>query len=173
MKIDVEYLEYMWPMRHFLVTCGGTEGRANIVPVSFCVPVSKHPPLIAIALGRQTHSAELIERGGEFVVNVPAQELKSEIYYCGFHSGRKVDKFKNTGLTPEPARALRIPIVAECVAHMECKLRQQVEAGDKIVFIGEVVEAYADEAVASGERRVEFARGEFPRKIYGTRFTTP
>ena len=81
-----------------------------------------------------------------------------------------VDKFKEIGLTPQPARKVKAPIIAECVAHMECVVRQEVETGDKNLFIGEVIEAYADEALVKGERNVEYAKGDFPRKIYATRF---
>ena len=49
MKVDVEYLEFMWPMRHFLIICGNIEGKSNIIAVSFCMPVSKEPSLIACA----------------------------------------------------------------------------------------------------------------------------
>lgn len=170
MKVDVEYLEFMWPMRHFLITCGDWRGKSNIIAISFCMPVSKEPPLIACAIGKGAYSRELISSSGEFVVNVPTKDLKPQIYYCGFHSGSKVDKFRETGLTPKPARRVRAPIIEECVAHMECEVRREIEAGDKVLFIGEVVEAYADEAVARGERRVEYAQGDFPRGIYGIRF---
>jgi len=170
MKIDVEYLEYMWPMRHFLVTCGDIVGKSNIITVSFCMPVSKDPPQIACAIGRGSYSYELIGSSREFVVNVPSKELKSKIFYCGFHSGANVDKFRETGLTPQPARKLRAPIIAECVAHMECKVIQEIETGDKSLFIGEVIDAYADEDVVRGERKTEYAKGEFPQKIYATRF---
>jgi len=44
MKTAVEYLEFMWPMRHSLITCGDIEGKSNIIAVSFCMPVSKEPP---------------------------------------------------------------------------------------------------------------------------------
>jgi len=170
MKIDVEYLEFMWPMRHFLITCGNMERKSNIIAVSFCIPVSKRPPLIACAIGIGAYSCELIKETGHFVVNVPSEELRPKIYYCGYHSGRRVDKFKETGLTPQPARKVVTPIIDECVAHMECEVRQQVEAGDKNLYIGEVVEAYADEAVAKGKNKIDYAKGDFPRKVYGTRF---
>jgi flavin reductase (DIM6/NTAB) family NADH-FMN oxidoreductase RutF len=171
MKLDVEYLEFMWPMRHFLITCGDMDGASNAVAVSFCMPVSKTPPQIAFALGRGAYSHKLIERDRAFVLNVPPVGLKKEIYYCGFHSGSEVNKFNETGLTPEPSRRVKAPIIAECVAHMECVLTQEVEAGDKTLFIGEVLEAYADEDVVRGERKINYAAGEFPRKIYGTRFS--
>lgn len=168
MKLDVEYLEFMWPMRHFLITCGEIEGRSNIIAISFCMPVSKEPPLIACAIGREAYSCTLIEHAREFIINVPPKELKPEIYYCGFHSGYQVDKFKETGLTPQPARIVKAPIIAECVAYMECYVRREIETGDKNLFISEVIEAYADEALVTGD--FEYAKGDFPRKIYATRF---
>jgi flavin reductase (DIM6/NTAB) family NADH-FMN oxidoreductase RutF len=170
MKVDTEYLQFMWPMRHFLITCGDIEGKSNIIAVSFCMPVSREPPLLFCAMGKEAYSCELIENSKEFAVNVPLQELKKEIYYCGYHSGTRVDKFKETGLTPKQARSLKVPIIEECVAHMECELRQEVEAGDKNLFIGEVVEAYADEEIVKGNRDVEYAYGDFPQKVYGSRF---
>jgi len=171
MKMEVEYLQFMWPMRHFLITCGDIDGKPNIIAVSFCMPVSKVPPLIACAVGSKTYSCELIQNTREFIVNVPSKQLKQEIYYCGYHSGYQVDKFKETGLTPQRARRVKAPIIDECVAHMECKLRQEMETGGKILFIGEVVDAYADEAIVKGERKIEYAQGDFPRKVYATRFT--
>ncbi|MGA2574049.1 MAG: flavin reductase family protein [Candidatus Methanomethylicaceae archaeon] len=170
MKTDVEYLRFMWPMRHFLITSGDIEGKSNIIAVSFCMPVSKEPPLIACAIGKRFYSSELIEETGEFVVNVPPQELRRQIQYCGFNSGYDVDKFKETGLTPKPARKVKAPIIDECEAHMECKVRQEIETGDKRLFIGEVIEAYADEALARGERSVEYAKGDFPKRVYAIRF---
>jgi flavin reductase (DIM6/NTAB) family NADH-FMN oxidoreductase RutF len=170
MKPDVEYLEYMWPMRHFLITSGDIEGKSNIIAVSFCMPVSKDPPLIACAIGRKAYSSKIIESNQEFIINVPPKELEPKIYYCGFHSGYQVDKFKETGLTAKPARKVRAPVIDECVAYMECKVRQQIGTGDKNLFIGEVIEAYADEALVKGERDVDYAKGDFSKKIYGTRF---
>lgn len=170
MKTDVEYLEFLWPMRHFLITCGELESKSNIIAVSFCMPVSKEPPLIACAIGRGTYSYRLIKSTKEFIINVPPKELTQQIYYCGFHSGSRVDKFKKTELTPQPARKVKAPIIDECVVYMECKVRQEIKTGDKNLFIGEVIEAYADEALVKGERNVEYAQGDFPRKIYATRF---
>jgi flavin reductase (DIM6/NTAB) family NADH-FMN oxidoreductase RutF len=61
-------------------------------------------------------------------------------------------------------------VIAECLAHMECIVKRRVETGDKILVVGQVVEAYADRSKLTGEVRIPFAAGEFPRKVYGTRF---
>ena len=134
-KTDVEYLQYMWPMRHFLITCSTVEGDANIIAVSFCMPVSKSPPMLACAIGLGAYSCEIIGQTREFVVNVPPQDLKRQVSYCGFHSGRQVKKFEEAGLTPEPARSVRVPIIKECVAHMECRVEQMIDTGDKRLFV--------------------------------------
>jgi flavin reductase (DIM6/NTAB) family NADH-FMN oxidoreductase RutF len=167
---DVEYLEFMWPMRTFLVTCGEMGRQSNVVAVSFCMPVSKEPPMLACAITKKAYSSELIDARGEFVVNVPPATLRREIYLCGTHSGRTVDKFKEAGLIPKPARSVKAPIIGECLTFMECKEVKRFPAGDKNIFVGQVVEAYADEALVEGEREIEFAGGDYPRKIYGTRF---
>jgi flavin reductase (DIM6/NTAB) family NADH-FMN oxidoreductase RutF len=134
------------------------------------MPVSKVPPLIACAIGKNSYSNKLIEKTKEFIVNVPLEELKPKIYYCGFHSGYQVNKFKKTGLTPQPARKVHPPIIDECVAHMECIVQKEMETGDKNLFIGTVIEAYADEFLIRGERKIEYAKGDFPRNVYATRF---
>lgn len=168
MRVEIEYLEPMWPMRHYLITCGDVQGAANIIAVSFCMPVSKEPPMVACAIGKSAYSCELIAQSGEFVVNVPPKELKRQIYYCGFHSGRKVNKFQESGLTPQAARRVKAPIIQECAAFLECRVNQAVDTGDKRLFIGTVLEAYAD--VQKGARSIEYAAGEFPRQVYGGRF---
>lgn len=170
MKENSEYLEYMWPMRHFLITCGDIKGAKNIVTLSYCMPVSKAPPLLGIALRKDTYSYELIRNTKEFILNTPPKELKSKVYYCGFHSGRNVDKFSQTGLSPAPAKSVMAPIIEECLAHMECRLVQEVPTGDKILLIGEVIEAYGNKELTRNFTILDYALGEFPKKIYGDRF---
>ena len=170
MKVEVEYLEYMWPIRHFLITCGNME-KPNIITLSFCMPVSKSPPLIACAIGRNSYSHKLIKDTGEFILNVPTKKLKKQIYFCGYNSGRDVDKFNETRLTAQNSRKLKVPIIAECIAHLECRLCNQIGAGDKDIFIGKVLDAYADEDIVKGHRIPEYSLGNFPTKVYSTRFT--
>ncbi|MBN2565992.1 MAG: flavin reductase, partial [Candidatus Eisenbacteria bacterium] len=78
---------------------------------------------------------------------------------------------KATGLTARPARHVGAPIIAECVAHMECRVVRTVDAGDKCLFVATVLDAYADADVEQGHRAVDYASGDFPEKVYGGRFT--
>lgn len=183
MKVDVEYLKFLWPLKAYLITCGDIVSKMNIIAVSLCMPAAGQPPQLVCAIGKAFYSFELIKQTGEFVVNVPTKSLKKAVYYCGTHSGRNVDKFKETKLTPQPARRVKAPIIAECIAHMECIVVSKLDTkpytgwdlkpniANKTLFLGEVVEAYADEAYASGELKAEYlSEGNFPDHAYGLRF---
>lgn len=62
--------------------------------------------------------------------------------YCGTHSGREVDKFKETGLTPLPSKYVAPPLIKEGVVNMECKVMGELRTGDHTIFAGEILTAY-------------------------------
>jgi len=74
-------------------------------------------------------------------------DIVRETLFCGRRSGRTYDKFKETKLTPLPAKIVKPPIIKECVAHLECRLDQQITAGDHTLFTGRVLTAYVNKGV--------------------------
>jgi len=130
------------PYNTSLVTCCDAEGQPNIIAIAWLVPVSVRPPLVGMSIGPRRHSYGLIRATGEFVINVASYEIAQQALFCGRRSGRDVDKFAATGLTPGQARLVRPPIIEECIAHLECRVVQDVEAGDHRFIIGEVLAAY-------------------------------
>lgn len=133
-----------------LVTCG--EGKeANIITVGMYMPISNRPPLVCIGIAPQRYSHQLIEKTGEFVVNSPSISIENEMHFCGVQSGRHVNKWKETGLTPIPSLKIKTPRIEECFGHLECKVVESHVMGDHTLFVGEVVEATADEDVMNVE----------------------
>jgi flavin reductase (DIM6/NTAB) family NADH-FMN oxidoreductase RutF len=63
------------------------------------------------------------------------------VYVCGTTSGRDVDKFAITRFTPLPAQKVKPPLIAECVAHLECKVVDVFVTGDHELFVGQVLAA--------------------------------
>jgi len=89
MKVDVEYLKYFWPMRHYMISCGSFGGEKNIITLSFCMPVSKKPPLVACTVGRNTHSLEMIRENDEFVMkNLRRWKITPQDVYDDLRSDR-------------------------------------------------------------------------------------
>jgi len=128
-----------------LVTSISGDGKPNIITIDWITPISVRPPLLAVCIGKTRYSHRLIEETGEFVVNIPTQELIGKVEYCGSVSGRDVNKFEKIGLTPKPAKRVRPPIIDECIAHLECRVINQISTGDHSLFIGEVIAAYAED----------------------------
>ncbi len=145
---DSRYL-LMHPRHTVLVTCVDKEGKPNIITLAWSTPVSFNPPIVTISVGPQRYSHKLIEETREFVINVPQMDLAKETLFCGRNSGRKVDKFKATGLTKEPARKVKPPLIKECIAHLECKVVNRFTSGDHTLFLGEVVAASVGEGFFS------------------------
>ncbi|MCM8793462.1 MAG: flavin reductase family protein [Candidatus Omnitrophica bacterium] len=121
--------------------------KANIITLAWITPVSHNPPLVAICIHKGHFSHELIEKSKEFVINVPGEELLDKVQGCGIVSGMEVDKFKKFKLTAIKAKEVNSPLIAECFAHLECKLVKIYPGGDHSIFLGEIIYAQADEGI--------------------------
>ena len=98
-------------------------GRANVMPMSWHLMMEFTPPLVGCVVSNQNYSFETLKATGECVINIPMVELAQTVVACGNTSGRRVDKFKAFGLTPEAAACVKAPLIAECYASLECKVR--------------------------------------------------
>lgn len=159
------------PMHTVLVSCADKIGRANIITLAWVMPTSVNPPLVAISIAPKRYSHSIIEETEEFVINIPTIEVLNEVLLCGTVSGRDHDKFKKAKLTPIPAKKVRPPIIKECVAHLECKLRNRFVTGDHTIFVGEVVEAYANEG-AFTDRGYDLSKAKMVFHLGGDEFAT-
>jgi flavin reductase (DIM6/NTAB) family NADH-FMN oxidoreductase RutF len=146
------------PMHTVLISCIGKAGKANITAVAWAMPTSIAPPLLAISLAPGRHSHTLIEETREFIVNIPTLELLQEVYACGSLTGRSFDKFKKANLSQIPGKKVKAPAIRECIAHLECEVKDQLITGDHTVFIGTIVEAYADLGVFTERYDLKKAR---------------
>jgi len=136
----------LYPMPSPLVVAG-TPDLADAMAVAWIGIASATPPSVAMALRRTRHTLTLIREQGDFTVNVPSTSQAAIVDHCGLVSGRDHDKFAETGLTLAPSSAVSSPMIAECPYNMECRVTHEVEIGEYVLVIGEVVETHADESV--------------------------
>jgi flavin reductase (DIM6/NTAB) family NADH-FMN oxidoreductase RutF len=150
---------YLYPVPVVLVTCGVE--KPNVITLAWVGTVCSDPPMVAIAVRPARHSHQLIEETGEFVVNIPGQDLLEVTDHCGQVSGRDVDKFTEFGLTPEPAAEVKVPLIAECHVNIECRVAQKLELGAHDLFLGEVVAVHVEEGVLDEHgRRVDYDKAK-------------
>jgi flavin reductase (DIM6/NTAB) family NADH-FMN oxidoreductase RutF len=132
------------PLPYVLVTSVDSEGRPNVMGVSWMTKLSFEPFLMAVSIGRKRYSHDLIKAQGEFAICYPSAEQQKAAMYCGSHSGRCEDKFARTGLVAVPSKKIRPPTIEGSTVAFECRLVQSLEVGDHTLFIGEVVAVTGD-----------------------------
>jgi flavin reductase (DIM6/NTAB) family NADH-FMN oxidoreductase RutF len=109
--------------------------RIHGMTVSAFTEVSLEPPLVLVCLDRTTNTQHVIAEGGSFAVNILArgQESLAKLFACdGAEDRRFSDLHCVTGATGAP-------LLAGSVASLDCRLEAAHEAGDHIIYVGEVV----------------------------------
>ncbi|MEA1993688.1 MAG: flavin reductase family protein [Euryarchaeota archaeon] len=142
MKIEKEPYPALYPIPVALVTSDD-----NIITLAWIGTACHDPPMLSAAIRPERFSHDLIKESGEFVVNIPTEEILEEVDYCGMVSGRDVDKFEETGLAKEKANKVSAPLIRECPVNLECTLKKIIPLGTHDLFIGRVVAVDIDEEI--------------------------
>jgi flavin reductase (DIM6/NTAB) family NADH-FMN oxidoreductase RutF len=123
-------------------------GRRNVMAAAWSMPLDFTPPKVAVVLDKQTFTRTLIEASGRFVLAVPPVSLAALTDHVGSVSGRDVDKFSDVLAAAEPGPATGAPLVAGCIAWLECRHIPEPHIEQAYdLFLGEVVAAWADDRV--------------------------
>lgn len=128
-----------------LVTTVRPGERPNIMTMSYHMVVQDAPPpLIGCSIGPWDYSFRALRETGECVIAVPAADLAEKAVEIGNCSGADLDKFESFGLTPVPAGRVQPPLIAECLANLECRVKDDSMLGTYNLLILEVVGAWID-----------------------------
>ena len=136
------------PVPVVLVSCRGTapDAKPNLLTVAWAGTVNSNPPMVSISVRKERYSYAMLKESGEFVINLVDDAHCRALDYCGVKSGRNVDKWAETGLTPMPADGLTLaPAVAESPAYLSCKVKQVIPLGSHDLFLAQIVSVAAQE----------------------------
>jgi flavin reductase (DIM6/NTAB) family NADH-FMN oxidoreductase RutF len=120
------------------------KGRANIMTMSWHMMVDFEPPLVACIVSKGDYSFAALRATKECVIALPGVELATRVVEIGNCSGRNVDKFAASGLTPVAASLVKAPLIAECIANLECKIVDSRLVNKFNLFVLQVVQAWID-----------------------------
>ena len=115
-----------------VVTGRDGEGRARGITVNAFTSLSLDPPLVLYCLDRSAFHFDVFSGAKAFAVNILAadQQALSERFAC-----EAEDDFLDLG-TIELTTGC--PILADCLAALDCETEALHEAGDHLVVIGRV-----------------------------------
>mgnify|MGYP001049124715 CR=1 FL=1 len=144
MKKDVSVSEGLrqLPIRPIYLVSAEYKGKNNIITIGMFAFFSGKPTLVGVGIAPSRYSYDLIRQSEEYVVNVVDEKLMEAVRICGEKSGREVDKFELAKLTPEKGVKVNAPLIKESPVSIECKVVKEVEVGDHVWFIGEVLAAH-------------------------------
>jgi flavin reductase (DIM6/NTAB) family NADH-FMN oxidoreductase RutF len=148
------------PVPAVLVSCGGSAGfKPNLITIAWTGSICSDPPMLSISVRPERYSYGIIQATQEFAVNIPSLAQAYATDWCGMKSGRHVDKFAETGLTPGPALKVQCPIVLECPINIECRVQQSLKLGSHTLFLAEVIAVQVSSNLldAKGKLRLEKA----------------
>lgn len=147
MKKSLGAKTILYPTPIMLVGTYDASGRPNIMTAAWGGICCSSPPCVAVSLRKATYTYGNIAQQGGFTINVPSDQYAVQADYCGMVSGKKADKFAETGLTPVRSALVNAPYIEELPLVLECKLVHQIELGLHTLFVGEILDVKANEDV--------------------------
>ncbi|MCM6772863.1 flavin reductase family protein [Nocardia sp. CDC159] len=114
--------------------------------------LSLDPPLVLFCPTKGSRTWTAIERAGRFCVNVLAEDQRE---LCARFGSRDPDKFAEIPWRPSP---LKLPLLDNALATIECTVTTVVDGGDHHIVIGRVLSL--SESTPSG-RPLLFYRGQY------------
>lgn len=125
-KIDVfEYMgEILKRVKKGVLITGKADDRVNSMTISWgMVGIEWGKPVFITFIRESRFTRSLIEKNGEFTVNIPIDDsAKNILAFCGSKSGRDVDKAKELGLTYEEPEMISVPGIKELPLTLECRV---------------------------------------------------
>lgn len=141
------------PLPVVMVTCADGN-KKNIITIAWTGIVNSEPPMTYISVRKSRFSHKIIEKTGEFVINLTTEELGKATDFCGVKSGRDMDKFELLGLTPEDSDVVSAPMIKESPVNLECKVKEVREYPSHDMFVAEIVKVHADEKLFDEKGRI-------------------
>lgn len=130
--------------------------RRNVMAAAWAMTLDFTPPKVAVVLDKSTYTRQLVEASGQFALSLPCKataDLTHTVGNCHGEAMLAPDKFDRYGIGVLAGARIAAPLVAGCVAWLECRvLPEPRNEAVYDLFIGEVVAASADERVFSSGR---------------------
>jgi flavin reductase (DIM6/NTAB) family NADH-FMN oxidoreductase RutF len=132
----------LWTMPSGLYVLGSTDGadRRNGMTINWVSQVSFDPKLVGVAVEKAAFTHELIDAGGCFSLSIVDRDDRAIV--------RKFTKPVDVDLEGHTLngfayveRVTGAPILSQCVAYVDCEVRNRVEVGNHTFFLGEVLDA--------------------------------
>jgi flavin reductase (DIM6/NTAB) family NADH-FMN oxidoreductase RutF len=148
------------PCPDAIIASYDSEGKANAMAAAWCGVAASGPEQIAVGIRPSRYSIGGIKQRGCFTLNLPSAKFVKEADLFGMASGRKINKFAATGLTPLRSEVVDAPYIKEFPYSMSCSVTHTVDLGAHILFVAEVKEVLADSSCLDAEGKLNWRKAD-------------
>lgn len=170
MKQEFKGSEMLSPVPAVMASLGEGD-EANIITIAWTGIINSRPPMTYISVRKERHSHDILMKTGEFVINLTTEAILRQTDWCGVRSGRDFDKWKETGLTKEPASVVKCPMIAESPVNLECRVTEVNELGSHDMFMAEIVKVHVDDSIIDEDGHFDVVRAGLLAYIHGHYYT--
>ncbi|MBQ1690436.1 MAG: flavin reductase family protein [Firmicutes bacterium] len=170
MKQEFKGSEMLSPVPAVMASLGEGD-EANIITIAWTGIINSRPPMTYISVRKERHSHDILMKTGEFVINLTTEAILKQTDWCGVRSGRDFDKWKETGLTKEPASVVKCPMIAESPVNLECRVTEVKELGSHDMFMAEIVKVHVDDSIIDEDGHFDVVRAGLLAYIHGHYYT--
>jgi len=110
--------------------------RQGGMTASWVCRAAGRPPVMSAAIHHRSHTGRLIKESRAFVVNLIGEDQVGLARLFGLASGRRVDKLARVETIDSPGG---LPVLAEALGFLECRVIRRVVVEDHSVFFGRIV----------------------------------
>ena len=158
MKKSLGAKTLLYPTPVLVVGSYDADGEPNVMTAAWGGIACSKPPCVSVSLRAATATHGNIVARKAFTISLPNGAQVAAADYFGLVSGRKVDKFAATGLTPARSELVDAPYVAEFPLVVECEVTEVHELGLHTQFIGEVKDVKIDEACLDDDGHIDVGK---------------
>ncbi len=129
--------------RELWLVSSASKGRRGGLIATFVSQISLGPdwPRVIVSIAKQHNTCTLIEQSGAFGLHLLDLDQLELVWRFGLISGREVDKFE--GLAAREG-SCGTPILLDVPGWLDCRVLSQIDAADRTIFLGEVLDAFLD-----------------------------
>lgn len=123
------------PSGLFIVTARKGDAETGML-ASWVQQCSFTPPCLSVALAPGRLLGDWLTEGASFVVNIVAEDAKPLLVHFGKGFPPGADAFAGQNVERDTASA---PVLMRALAHLDCRVRTRVPAGDHDLLVAEIV----------------------------------
>ncbi len=160
----------LYPLPAVMISCADEDGKANIMTAAWCGTVCSDPVMVSVSIRPERYSHDIIEKSGEFVINLTTEDLTRAADFAGVKSGRDIDKFEALGLTKLPSKFVKAPGIAESPVCIECRVSQVLRLGSHDMYVAQVLGTDIDDRYLDRNGKFDLSKAGLTAYSHGEYF---